>query len=42
MNEVPELRLSQRSKIKGAWDRTLIKQLEAVFSERARRCVGLL
>ena len=41
MNEVPELRLSQRSKIKRAWGGTLIKQLVAVFSERARWRVGL-
>ncbi len=42
MNEVPKLRLSQRSKIKRAWGGTLIKQLEAVFSELARWRVGLL
>ena len=42
MNEVPKLRLSQHSKIKRAWGGTLIKQLEAVFSERARWCAGLL
>ena len=41
MNEVPELRLSQRSKIKRAWGRMLIKQLVAVFSKRARWRVGL-
>jgi len=41
MNEVPELRLSQRSKIKRAWGGTLIKQLVAVFNKRARWRVGL-
>jgi len=39
--KVPELRLSQRSKIKRAWGGTLIKQLVAIFSERARWRVGL-